>query len=187
MRKRILCIALATIMLTACSSSKQSSGTDDSGAKQTKSEEVSSTEETTKLEHLNTEDNLKDDIKDIVNDEITEIRIDDDSGVYSITDKEIIDKFKSKMALIEPEYAKDTECPEGTEGGWSNIYFANGTDVLYELYVLRYGDGDYIAFNGKACTNKEFIELSEEIDSVKGEKKQFGGTIVGESTTIGSR
>lgn len=45
MRKRILCIALAAIMLTACSSSKQSSGTDDSGAKQTKSEEVSSTEE----------------------------------------------------------------------------------------------------------------------------------------------
>lgn len=187
MRKRIICIALVAIVLTACSSSKQSSGTNDSGAKQTKSEEVSSTEETTKLEHLNTEDNLKDDIKDIVNNEITEIRIDDDSGVYSITDKEIIDKFKSKMALIEPEYAKDTECPEGTEGGWSNIYFANGTDVLYELYVLRYGDGDYIAFNGKACTNKEFIELSEEIDSVKGEKKQFGGTIVGESTTIGSR
>lgn len=64
-------------------------------------------------------------------------------------------------------------------GGWSNIYFANGTDVLYELYVIRYGDGDYIAFNGKACTNREFIELSEEIDRVKGEKKQFGGTIVG--------
>lgn len=50
---------------------------------------------------------------------------------------------------------------------------------MYELCVIRYGDGDYIAFNGKACTNREFIELSEEIDRVKGEKKQFGGTIVG--------
>lgn len=180
MRKRILFVALVAVVLTACGSLKQSTESNNNVDNQTIGE-AASTEETTKLEHLNTEDNLKEDIKDITNYEITEIRIDDDSGVYSITDKEIIDEFKSKMVLIEPEY-DDLERPEGIVGGWSNIYFVNDTNVLYKLYVLQYGDGEYVEFNGKACNNKEFIKMAEEIEKVKGEKKKAGGTIIGETT-----
>ena len=181
MRKRILFVALVAVVLTACGSLKQSTESNNNVDNQTIGE-AASTEETTKLEHLNTEDNLKEDIKDITNYEITEIRIDDDSGVYSITDKKIIDEFKSKMALIEPEYNDDLERPEGIVGGWSNIYFVNDTNVLYKLYVLQYGDGEYVEFNGKACNNKEFIKMAEEIEKVKGEKKKAGGTIIGETT-----
>ena len=176
MRKRILFVALVAVVLTACGSLKQSTESNNNVDNQTIGEAVS-TEETTKLEHLNTED-----IKDITNYEITEIRIDDDSGVYSITDKKNIDEFKSKMALIEPEYNDDLGHPEGIVGGWSNIYFVNDTNVLYKLYVLQYGDGEYVEFNGKACNNKEFIKMAEEIDKVKGEKKKAGGTIIGETT-----
>lgn len=50
------------------------------------------------------------------------------------------------------------------------------------MYVLQYGDGEYVEFNGKACNNKEFIKMAEEIDKVKGEKKKAGGTIIGETT-----
>lgn len=181
MRKRILFVALVAVVLTACGSLKQSTESNNNVDNQTIGE-TASTEETTKLEHLNTEDNLKEDIKDITNYEITEIRIDDDSGVYSITDKKIIDEFKSKMALIEPEYNDDLGHPEGIVGGWSNIYFVNDTNVLYKLYVLQYGDGEYVEFDDKACNNKEFIKMAEEIDKVKGEKKKAGGTIIGETT-----
>lgn len=93
MRKRILFVALVAVVLTACGSLKQSTESNNNVDNQTIGEAVS-TEETTKLEHLNTEDNLKEDIKDITNYEITEIRIDDDSGVYSITDKKILMNLK---------------------------------------------------------------------------------------------
>ena len=153
MRKRILFVALVAVVLTACGSLKQSTESNNNVDNQTIGEAVS-TEETTKLEHLNTEDNLKEDIKDITNYEITEIRI----------------------------YNDDLGHPEGIVGGWSNIYFVNDTNVLYKLYVLQYGDGEYVEFNGKACNNKEFIKMAEEIDKVKGEKKKAGGTIIGETT-----
>ena len=116
MRKRILFVALVAVVLTACGSLKQSTESNNNVDNQTIGE-AASTEETTKLEHLNTEDNLKEDIKDITNYEITRTEewysnIDFNFLIYASTSSALLKSGSDTISINgTPALFKSTKLP----------------------------------------------------------------------------
>lgn len=101
---------------------------------------------------------MRDDLSNILEDEVLEVRWVLPNGGYRTIDDEFIYEIKKKMSDIklEPMEQITGEMPVGTG---AEFYFLSGRKVLYRFYIDGLGN-TYV--NGKVYSNKdEFKEIED--------------------------
>lgn len=101
---------------------------------------------------------MRADLSNILEDEVTEVRWVLPNGEYRTIDTELVYEIKKKMSEIElkPMEQITGEIPAGTG---ADFYFLNGRKVLYNFYIDGLGN-TYL--NGKVYSNKdEFKEIAD--------------------------
>lgn len=112
---------------------------------------------------------LSEDIQSVDAKDINEIRIVDDSGVYSIDDVEIIGKYVSQIKNVNIEYVEafEKKIEEDLSGGWMEIHFLSDEDVLITIFAVSNVDNINIMFQDRPCKENEIYDIASEIERNK--------------------
>lgn len=111
----------------------------------------------------------RDDLSNIMEDEVLEVRWVIPDGSYRTIDEEFIYDIKKKLSEInlEPMERIEGEMPVGNSG---EFYFLNGRKVLYSFYVDQLGN---TFVNDKIYSNKdEFREIGDYLIGITSNDKR---------------